>query len=104
MKKSTEVPKAFDFRIEYVKSERDFCNTCKESFVISEIRIMHVVFSTDLTHETFPFGGKAMWYHVPCFTRSRSKIGWLQSGEMLPGFKRLKDTDKDLVKKLIPKA
>lgn len=63
---------------------------------------MHVQYSTDLTVENFSFGGKAMWYHVPCFVRSRSTIGWLESAEALPGFKRLPEPDKEMVKKQIP--
>lgn len=101
-KKDIKMPKASDFSVECVKIERDCCIECKQKFVLSEIRIMHVVYSTDLTVENFSFGGKAVWYHMPCFTRLRSKIGWLQSGEMLPGFKRLSEHDKEMVKKHIP--
>lgn len=101
-KRKTESPKLSDFSIELVKIERDFCEACKWKFVASEVRIMHVVYSTDLTDENFSFGCKAMWYHVPCFVRLRNKIGWLESGEMLPGFKRLPEQDKELVKKQIP--
>lgn len=97
-----ESPKLSDFSIELVKAERDLCAACERKFVISDIRIMHVAYSTDLTVENFSFGCKAMWYHVPCFARSRSKIGWLESGELLPGFKRLPEECKELVKKQIP--
>lgn len=100
--KKSELPKSSDFSIERVKVERDFCVACKQKFGIAEIRIMHAVFSTDLTVENLSIGGQAMWYHAPCFARSRSQIGWLQSGEMLPGFKRLPEHDKDMVKKQIP--
>lgn len=101
--KKSEPAKSADFTIECVKIERDdFCTACKQKFAISSIRIMYVVYCTDLTVENFSFGGKAMWYHVPCFARSRSQIGWLQSGEMLPGFKRLSEQDKEMVKKQIP--
>lgn len=96
------LPKSSDFSVECVRIERDSCAACEQKFLFPDIRIMHVVYSTDLTVENFSFGGKAMWYHVPCFARSRSQIGWLQSGEMLPGFKRLSEGDKDMVKKLIP--
>lgn len=101
--KVSELPKAADFSIGCVKDERDnFCDACKQKFVISNVRIMHVEYCTDLTVEHFSFGGKALWYHVPCFARLRSKIGWLQSGDMLPGFKRLPEQDKEMVKKQIP--
>lgn len=101
-RQKTEAPKLSDFSIELVKVERDLCAACKRKFVSSDVRIMHVVYSTDLTVENFSFGCKAMWYHVPCFARLRSQIGWLESGEMLPGFKRLPEQEKELVKKQIP--
>lgn len=97
-----ELAKLSDFSIECVKIDGDFCVACKQKFFISEVRIMHVVYSTDLTVENFSFGGKAMWYHVLCFTQSRSQIGFLHSGEMLPGFKRLPELNKEMVKKQIP--
>lgn len=101
--KISELPKSSDFSIECVRMERDdFCIACKQKFVVSNIRIMHVEYCTDLTVENFSFGGKALWYHVLCFARLRSQIGWLQSAEMLPGFKRLTEHDKEMVKKQIP--
>lgn len=70
-----DLPKVSDFSIETVKTERhDLCAACNRNFVISEIRVMHVEYSTDLTVENFSFGGKALWYHVPCFARLRSKV------------------------------
>lgn len=98
----TDLPKSSDFSIECVKMQRDHCVGCEQKFVLSQIRIMHVVYCTDLTVENFSFGGKANWYHLQCFARLRSQIGWLQSGEMLPGFKRLSEQDKEMVKKQIP--
>lgn len=101
-KLKSESPKLCDFNVETTKAVHDSCNGCRQKFVIPEVRIMHVVYKTDLTDETFLFGGLATWYHVICFARSRSELGWLESGENLPGFKRLLDKDKEIVKKHIP--
>lgn len=46
--------------------------------------------------------GKAEWYHVACFVRLRSEIGWLCCGDSLPGFKRLSNDDKEMIQNQIP--
>lgn len=46
--------------------------------------------------------GQAYWYHVPCFVRLRTEIGWLRCGDMLPGFKRLSANDKEMIENQIP--
>ena len=48
--------------------------------------------------------GTATWYHVDCFADKRSELGWFESesAEKLPGFRRLKDEDKETVKSQIP--
>lgn len=46
--------------------------------------------------------GQANWYHVACFVRRRSDIGWLHPGDALPGFKRLSAADKEMIQKEIP--
>lgn len=101
-KRKTEPPKLTDFSIETTKSVRDSCYDCKQLFVVPEVRIMHVVYNTDLTDDRSGFGGQATWYHVICFARLRSALGWLQSGESLPGFKRLSNADKVMVERHIP--
>lgn len=92
-KESNETPKLANFSIKCTKKVvRDSCAGCIQKFVSSQVRIMHVA----------ALGGKEMWYHVPCFARSRSELGWLESGEMLPGFKRLSETDQKMVEKQLP--
>ena len=91
-----------DFHIEYTRSERDACTGCKQMIRVPELRVMNVQYVTDLTVDNFSFGGKATWYHIPCFVRSRYDLGWLDSAESLPGFKRLSEEDKQLAKKQIP--
>lgn len=101
-KQQQEKAKLPDFHIEYTRSERDACSGCKHMIRVPEIRVMNVVYTTDLTVENFSFGGKATWYHVPCFVRKRHDLGWLESAELIPGFKRLSEADKQMVKKQIP--
>lgn len=106
LKKGTKVQRAKakppDFHIEYTRSERDACTGCGQMIRSPEIRIMNVQYVTDLTGDNFLFGGKAIWFHIPCFVRSRYDLGWLDSAGSLPGFKRLSEEDKQLVKKQIP--
>lgn len=98
-KKKAKITKLPDFGIEYARSDRDECVGCQQKIPTSAIRIMHVVYDTD---EITKIDGEATWYHSICFGRSRSKLGWLQSAEMLPGFKRLCEEDKIVVKNQIP--
>lgn len=86
-----------DHGIEYSKANRDLCTCCTQEFPRGEIRIMRVVYES---HENYV--GKANWYHVPCFARSRTDLGWLQSAESFPGFKRLAEEDKEIVIAQIP--
>lgn len=93
------VPKLPDFGIEYAKVDRDLCTGCRQNIQVQEIRIMNVVYDTD---RNTAFDGEATWYHVICFARSRNELGYLQSAETLPGFKRLSEKDKEMVKNQIP--
>lgn len=60
---------------------------------------MNVVYDSSLTTA---YDGKAVWYHVICFAGARSELGWVQSADALPGFKRLSEEDKEMVKNQIP--
>lgn len=90
-----------DFCIEYTRSERDSCVGCKQTIRVPEIRVMNVVYNTDLTVENFA-SCKAQWYHIPCFVMNRHELGWLESAALLPGFKRLSVKDQEMVTKQIP--
>lgn len=98
-KKESIVIKLPDFGIEYAKTDRDLCAGCHQKIRMSEIRIMNVVHDID---QITAIDGKATWYHVVCFARSRKKLGWLISPEFLPGFKRLCEEDKVVIRKHIP--
>lgn len=95
----TKTPTLPDFAIEYAKGDQDSCVGCQQKIKMKEIRVMNVVY--DASRNT-AFDGRAMWYHVICFAQSRSELGWLQSAELFPGFKRLSEEDRDIVKNQIP--
>ncbi|XP_055294949.1 poly [ADP-ribose] polymerase-like [Sitodiplosis mosellana] len=88
-----------DFGIDYAKQNRDACTECEQGIPKGAVRIMKVAY--DVNQNT-AFDGKATWYHVECFARKRSEHGWLESAEKLPGFRRLKDADKEAVKRQFP--
>lgn len=94
-----QTPKVPDFGIEYTKKEQDSCGACQQKIKKDEIRIMNVVYDAGLNTA---YDGMAMWYHVICFVGRRNELGWLQSGQLLPGFKRLSEEDKEMVKNHIP--
>lgn len=85
-----ESSKVSEFSIETTKTVRGSCDGCRQKFAIPEIQIK------------VSLSDQAAWYHVICFARSRSELGWLESGENLPGFKRLSNMNKVLVKRHIP--
>lgn len=94
-----KTPKLPDFGIEYAREEQNACASCKQNIKKGEIRIMNVVY--DVSRIT-SYDGRAMWYHVICFLGVRSELGWLQSAESFPGFKRLSEEDKETLKNQIP--
>lgn len=96
MKKEPTLP---DFFIEYSKTDRDACVGCQQKIEKNTIRVMNVVYDTD---NNTAYDGKAVWYHVICFARSRTELGWLQEADALPGFKRLTEDDKEIVRNQIP--
>ncbi|XP_055300035.1 poly [ADP-ribose] polymerase-like [Sitodiplosis mosellana] len=87
------------FCIEFTRRGQVSCAKCQNKIKKGEIRIMNVVHDEN---QNTAFDGKAVWYHTLCFARSRSELGWLQSGESMPGFKRLSELDKETVKRQIP--
>lgn len=91
-----------DFSIEYSKSARDSCKGCEQQFKMGELRIMKFVPDPNVNQNDVLQTGQANWYHVACFMRLRSEIGWLRSGDSLPGFKRLTGDDKEMIINQIP--
>ncbi|XP_031638340.1 poly [ADP-ribose] polymerase-like [Contarinia nasturtii] len=75
---------------------RDSCAGCDKKISQSEIQIMKIVLDTSDTV------GKATWWHAICFVRTGSHLGWPLSADLLPGFKRLGEEDKDAVKHQMP--
>lgn len=88
-----------DFAIDYAKVNRDACTECNQKISKGSMRIMKVI--QDVNQNTV-FDGLAVWFHVECFVRTRSKHDWLESAEALPGYKRLTDEDKETVRRQIP--
>ena len=93
-----------DFSVNYAPATRDNCIDCHRRFDQNELRIMRVVqtVKSDKNKIDGLKSGQANWYHVACFVRQRSDIGWLRSGDSLPGFKRLLAKDKKLIQNQIP--
>ncbi|TMW48487.1 hypothetical protein DOY81_006414, partial [Sarcophaga bullata] len=88
-----------DFGIEYAKSGRASCRGCEQKILKDQIRIRKTVYDTEVGMK---YGGQPLWHHVECFAQLRGELGWLDTGENLPGFKTLKSEDKADVKKALP--
>lgn len=103
MARAMDMAKVQDFSISYTKNTRDCqCDDCGRRMKKNEMRIMSVVQATDKNQNDETSSGQAIWYHLDCFVRQRSKIGWLLSGDSLPGFKRLDSKDKEIIQNKIP--
>ncbi|XP_032296678.1 poly [ADP-ribose] polymerase [Drosophila virilis] len=88
-----------DFGIEYSKSGRAACRGCELKISKDEVRVFKTVYDTEIGMK---YGGQKVWHHLECFAQMRSDVGWFDTGENLPGYKLLKDEDKELVLKLLP--
>lgn len=75
-----------EFYINYAKSEESTCNGCQKKINEHEIQIMKTI------------DEKAAWYHVVCFARARSQLGWPHSVQLLPGFNKLSHCAKQTIK------
>lgn len=94
----TSTEKVPDFGIEYTKKCCEKCVGCDQKIRRTEIRILKVVHQN--SNESFD--GKATWYHVLCFARLRRELNWLQSADSLPGFNRLFEEDKEMIRNSLP--
>lgn len=88
-----------DFGIEYAKSGRAGCKGCEQKILKDEVRIKKTVFDTEVGMK---YGGQPLWHHITCFAQIRGELGWLASGDMLPGFKSLSKEDQKTVKDALP--
>ncbi|GAB0091469.1 Poly [Sergentomyia squamirostris] len=88
-----------DYGVEYSKSDRATCCGCQQKILKGLVRIKKIVYDTEVGQK---FGGQPLWHHVECFSECRSDLGYLATGDMLPGFKTLSKEDKDIVKKALP--
>ncbi|XP_064542209.1 poly [ADP-ribose] polymerase isoform X3 [Drosophila montana] len=88
-----------DFGIEYSKSGRATCRGCELKISKDEVRVFKTVYDTEIGMK---YGGQKVWHHLECFAKMRSDVDWFDTGENLPGYKLLKDEDKEEVLKVLP--
>lgn len=88
-----------DFGIEYAKSGRAACRGCELKINKDEVRVCKTVYDTEVGMK---YGGQKLWHHLECFAQIRNDLGWLDTGENLPGYKQLKAEEKKKVKQLLP--
>lgn len=88
-----------DFGIEYAKSGRAACRGCELKINKDEVRVCKTVYDTEVGMK---YGGQKLWHHLECFAQIRNDLGWLDTGENLPGYKQLKAEEKNKVKQLLP--
>lgn len=96
---TVEVNTFKDFGIEYAKTSRATCRGCEQKILKGQVRIQKTVFDTEVGMK---YGGQPLWHHLECFVHLRSELGWLGSGDCVPGFKGLKKDDQSAVLQLLP--
>ncbi|XP_031634599.1 poly [ADP-ribose] polymerase-like [Contarinia nasturtii] len=83
----------------YIECDRkEPCGSCKKTIKSNELCVMKLNHDTELNNN---FNSQAVWYHFFCFAEQQEKYGWLKAGDALPGFKKLKDGEKEIVLRYI---
>lgn len=83
-------------------SRVESCIGCHTRIESNELRIKRKVEAVESDENQNQTSRQVNWYHVACFVRLRTDIGWLPSGDSLPGFSRLSDNDKLIIQMRIP--
>ncbi|XP_014212183.1 poly [ADP-ribose] polymerase [Copidosoma floridanum] len=89
-----------DFRVEYAKSSRSTCCGCQEKIIKEEVRISKKDFESE---DARKYGGLDRWYHVECFAKLRSELGFFDTGANILGADALTDEDKKTLLNALPK-
>lgn len=87
------------FGIEYAKTCRSICNVCDKYIMLNEVRTKKVLFDTKIGKA---FRGQTVCYHLRCFAKERSQLGWFLCGDLIPGVNDLSTKDKWKVRRIIP--
>lgn len=88
-----------DFKVEYAKSSRSACIGCEEKIIKDEVRISKKDYESE---KAMQFGGLDRWYHVECFAKLRTDLGYYEKGDDLPGIKDLSKEDQANLKAALP--
>ena len=95
----TSMLKDFGIQCASLNNTRDSSSSCRTRFQPDELIVMITIFDGTGASSS---DGKAVWYHLVCFASIRLDFGWYKSGELFPGYNRLEQVKKDIVKNQIP--
>ncbi|GFS80273.1 poly polymerase 1 [Nephila pilipes] len=84
-----------DFSVEYAKSGKSTCRSCGVKIGQREVRISKL----DDNPENQRYGPAPLWHHVDCFIENKKQLEYNGLAENLPGFPKLSEEDKDMLKK-----
>ncbi|XP_055324089.1 poly [ADP-ribose] polymerase-like [Sitodiplosis mosellana] len=88
----SELPSIKDFSVQYSQSGKNVCSGCIEPIAKGKIETKKVVKATGSADIS-------VWYHLECFTKHSSKLGWNGPSTNLPGFQKLNKKDREKLKK-----
>lgn len=75
-----------DFAVYGTRPSVDLCMCCFQSIGKESVRILKIIRGigedTEDTH---------CWYHLDCFVKHSSSLGWYEAAEDLPGYEDLND-------------
>lgn len=80
----------------YIRPNDDTCMCCFEVIMENTVRIMKIIHDIEKD-------GKEMqlWYHLNCFVKYSTSLGWYEAADILPGFDDLDGDNKERVKRKI---
>lgn len=88
-----------NFHVERMTIDRGSCFSCKEQFETEDVIVMRIVSNSKAA---LKHGRDVKWNHVECFSNKLNCLGYRLSGSYLPGFAKLDEDDKDLVRECLP--
>lgn len=88
-----------NFGVESMTIDRGSCFSCKEQFEMGDVIVMKIVFDSQAASK---YGRDVKWNHLGCFSDRRDFLGYPLSGCSFPGFGKLHEDDKDLVRCCLP--
>lgn len=85
-------PQSDDFAVNRAETNKNLCVCCFKKIEKGAIEIEKIIHGTGQTDIS-------VWYHLGCFTKHSSILGWYNPPDTMPGYKELESKDQAELKK-----